>query len=80
MEVGWILGVASAFVILSFYGVVGGWTLKYTILALSRVVLTLFLANQIHQVKYLVNLLAVVFSYSMAANIHVFCIGIIVET
>ena len=29
------LGVASAFVILSFYGVVGGWTLKYTILALS---------------------------------------------
>ena len=26
---------ASAFVILSFYGVVGGWTLKYTILAIS---------------------------------------------
>ena len=29
------LGVASAFVILSFYGVVGGWTLKYTLFALS---------------------------------------------
>ena len=29
------LGVTSAFVILSFYGVVGGWTLKYTLFALS---------------------------------------------
>ena len=29
------LGVASAFVILSFYGVVGGWTLRYTIYSLS---------------------------------------------
>ncbi len=29
------LGVASAFVILSFYGVVGGWILKYIILSLS---------------------------------------------
>ncbi|MEE9466428.1 MAG: sodium-dependent transporter, partial [Candidatus Neomarinimicrobiota bacterium] len=29
-----ILGVASAFVILSFYSVVGGWTLKYAFLAL----------------------------------------------
>ena len=28
------LGVASAFVILSFYGVVGGWTLRYTIYSL----------------------------------------------
>tara|TARA_B100001996_G_scaffold381693_1_gene371661 strand:+ start:474 stop:1880 length:1407 start_codon:yes stop_codon:yes gene_type:complete len=28
------LGVASAFVILSFYGVVGGWTLRYTMLSL----------------------------------------------
>ncbi len=30
-----MLGVASAFVILSFYGVVGGWTLKYTLISLS---------------------------------------------
>jgi|TARA_B100000929_G_scaffold95690_1_gene75090 NSS family neurotransmitter:Na+ symporter len=30
-----ILGVASAFVILSFYGVVGGWTLKYTLISLT---------------------------------------------
>jgi len=30
-----VLGVASAFVILSFYGVVGGWTLRYTILSLA---------------------------------------------
>ena len=29
------LGVVSAFVILSFYGVVGGWTLRYTLLSLS---------------------------------------------
>ena len=29
-----MLGVASAFVILSFYGVVGGWTLKYTLISL----------------------------------------------
>ena len=29
-----MLGVASAFVILSFYGVVGGWTLRYTFLSL----------------------------------------------
>tara|TARA_B100000953_G_scaffold148565_1_gene122993 strand:+ start:1761 stop:3158 length:1398 start_codon:yes stop_codon:yes gene_type:complete len=29
------LGVASAFVILSFYGVVGGWTLRYTVYSLS---------------------------------------------
>ncbi|MCH8069167.1 MAG: sodium-dependent transporter [Candidatus Marinimicrobia bacterium] len=29
------LGVASAFVILSFYSVVGGWTLRYTFLALT---------------------------------------------
>ena len=29
------LGVGSAFVILSFYGVVGGWTLKYTIFSLT---------------------------------------------
>ncbi len=29
------LGVASAFVILSFYGVVGGWILKYIILSLT---------------------------------------------
>ena len=29
------LGVASAFVILSFYGVVGGWTLRYTLFSLS---------------------------------------------
>ena len=29
------LGVASAFVILSFYGVVGGWTLRYTFFSLS---------------------------------------------
>jgi NSS family neurotransmitter:Na+ symporter len=29
------LGVAAAFIILSFYSVVGGWTLKYSILALS---------------------------------------------
>ena len=28
------LGVASAFVILSFYGVVGGWTLRYTVYSL----------------------------------------------
>lgn len=34
---GWVglLGVASAFTILSFYSVVGGWTLKYTYLALT---------------------------------------------
>ncbi|MEE2765902.1 MAG: sodium-dependent transporter [Candidatus Neomarinimicrobiota bacterium] len=33
----WIgfLGVASAFVILSFYGVVGGWILKYTFVSLT---------------------------------------------
>ena len=30
-----LLGVASAFTILSFYSVVGGWTLKYTLLALT---------------------------------------------
>jgi len=30
-----MLGVASAFVILSFYGVVGGWTLKYTLISLT---------------------------------------------
>lgn len=29
------LGVASAFVILSFYSVVGGWTLRYTFMSLS---------------------------------------------
>ncbi|MCK4579210.1 MAG: sodium-dependent transporter [Candidatus Marinimicrobia bacterium] len=29
------LGVASAFTILSFYSVVGGWTIKYTVLALT---------------------------------------------
>ncbi|MEE9171275.1 MAG: sodium-dependent transporter [bacterium] len=29
------LGVASAFVILSFYSVVGGWTIRYTFLAIS---------------------------------------------
>ena len=29
-----MLGVASAFVILSFYGVVGGWTLRYAFLSL----------------------------------------------
>jgi NSS family neurotransmitter:Na+ symporter len=29
------LGVAAAFIILSFYSVVGGWTLKYSFLALS---------------------------------------------
>ena len=28
------LGVASAFVILSFYGVVGGWTLRYTLMSM----------------------------------------------
>ena len=30
-----MLGVASAFVILSFYGVIGGWTIKYSLLALA---------------------------------------------
>ncbi|MDP7036463.1 MAG: sodium-dependent transporter [Candidatus Marinimicrobia bacterium] len=30
-----MLGVASAFVILSFYGVVGGWTLKYTLISIT---------------------------------------------
>ena len=30
-----VLGVASAFVILSFYGVVGGWTLRYTFMSMS---------------------------------------------
>ena len=30
-----VLGVCAAFVILSFYGVVGGWTLRYTMLSLS---------------------------------------------
>ncbi len=29
-----VLGVASAFVILSFYGVVGGWTLRYTFMSM----------------------------------------------
>ena len=29
-----VLGVCSAFVILSFYGVVGGWTLRYALLSL----------------------------------------------
>jgi NSS family neurotransmitter:Na+ symporter len=29
-----MLGVASAFVILSFYGVVGGWTLRYTLMSM----------------------------------------------
>ena len=29
-----MLGVSSAFIILSFYGVVGGWTLKYTFISL----------------------------------------------
>ena len=28
-----VLGVLSAFVILAFYGVVGGWTLRYTFLS-----------------------------------------------
>ena len=30
-----VLGVLSAFVILAFYGVVGGWTLRYTFLSLA---------------------------------------------
>lgn len=30
-----VLGVLSAFVILAFYGVVGGWTLRYTFLSLT---------------------------------------------
>ena len=30
-----MLGVASAFVILSFYSVIGGWTIKYSLLALA---------------------------------------------
>ena len=30
-----VLGVCAAFVILSFYGVVGGWTLRYTMLSLA---------------------------------------------
>lgn len=30
-----VLGVCAAFVILSFYGVVGGWTLRYAMLSLS---------------------------------------------
>ena len=30
-----VLGVASAFVILSFYGVVGGWTLRYTFMSMT---------------------------------------------
>ena len=29
-----VLGVCAAFVILSFYGVVGGWTLRYALLSL----------------------------------------------
>ena len=31
---GGVIGVASAFIILSFYGVVGGWTLRYTLFSL----------------------------------------------
>ena len=30
-----VIGVASAFIILSFYGVVGGWTLRYTFMSIS---------------------------------------------
>jgi NSS family neurotransmitter:Na+ symporter len=30
-----VLGVCSAFVILSFYSVIGGWSIKYTIMAIS---------------------------------------------
>ena len=30
-----VLGVASAFIILSFYGVVGGWTLRYSLLSIA---------------------------------------------
>ena len=32
---GRLLGVASAFVILAFYGVVGGWIMRYIFIALS---------------------------------------------
>ena len=55
------LGVASAFVILSFYGVVGGWTLKYTLFALSGGFDSLS-GHLICLVKFSVNSLVVVYS------------------
>lgn len=61
------LGVSSAFVILSFYGVVGGWTLRYTFFSLfggfdalsgnsdsSAKIFSLFVSNDINPIFWLV--------------------------
>ncbi|MDA9991882.1 sodium-dependent transporter, partial [Candidatus Marinimicrobia bacterium] len=61
------LGVSSAFVILSFYGVVGGWTLRYTFFSLfggfdalsgnsdsSAKIFSLFVSNDINPIFWLI--------------------------
>ena len=73
------LGVASAFVILSFYGVVGGWTLRYTVYSLSGgfeslsgnadasgVVFNSFISNSINPIFWQILFMSV-------------CIGIIIK-
>ena len=73
------LGVASAFVILSFYGVVGGWTLRYTVYSLSGgfeslsgnadasgVVFNSFISNSINPIFWQLLFMSV-------------CIGIIIK-
>ena len=73
------LGVASAFVILSFYGVVGGWTLRYTVYSLSGgfeslsgnadasgEVFNSFISNSIHPIFWQLLFMS-------------FCIGIIIK-
>ena len=73
------LGVASAFVILSFYGVVGGWTLRYTFYSLfggfeslsgnadaSGEVFNSFISNSINPIFWQLLFMS-------------FCIGIIIK-
>ena len=73
------LGVASAFVILSFYGVVGGWTLRYTFYSLfggfeslsgnadaSEEVFNSFISNSINPIFWQLLFMS-------------FCIGIIIK-
>ena len=73
------LGVGSAFVILSFYGVVGGWTLRYTVYSLlggfeslsgnpeiSGNVFNSFISNSINPILWQLLFMAV-------------CIGIIIK-
>ena len=73
------LGVGSAFVILSFYGVVGGWTLRYTVYSLlggfeslsgnpevSGDVFNSFISNSINPILWQLLFMAV-------------CIGIIIK-